>query len=191
MTQSLLPGEYRDLARLRVETRWCGYQQPEDFGYDFRDWVSPYTKTACRIGSIALVLQDWASADGLRGGPDPGIQEHGRTLGLRTNRVLESLLGRVLGLTLAEVYATNAFPFIKRGAMSSALPLADVVRAVRLFAAAELQIAQPRIVVAVGAVAHKALSRAGIASVHVPHPAARIGAIDAHELVWRRVLGRL
>jgi hypothetical protein len=83
---------------------------PEDFGYDFRDWVSPYTKTACRLGSVAVVLQDWASADGLRAGPDPEVQEYGRTRGLRTNRMLEALLGRVFGLTLAEVYATNAFP---------------------------------------------------------------------------------
>src|SRR5688572_33045549 len=98
-----LPSAYAELARSRVEARWPGYQQPEDFGYDFRDWVSPYTKTACTLGGIALVLQDWASADGLRGGPVPDIQEYGRTRGLRTNRLLESLLGRVFGLALADV----------------------------------------------------------------------------------------
>ena len=110
----------RELAQSRVQARWPGYQQPEDFGYDFRDWVSPYTKPACTLGGIALVLQDWASADGLRGGPVPDIQEYGRTRGLRTNKVLESLLDRV-SLALADVYATNAFPFIKRGGMSNAM----------------------------------------------------------------------
>lgn len=190
MAHSEMPKQYRDLARLRGETRWPGYQQPEDFGYDFREWVSPYTKTACRIGSVALVLQDWASADGLRGGPDPTIQKYGRTLGLRTNKVLEALLSCVLGLTLAEVYATNAFPFVKPGAMSSALPSADVVRAVRMFAAVELEIARPTTVIAVGVAAHSALSRAGITSIPVPHPAARIGAISKHELAWRKALGR-
>jgi uracil-DNA glycosylase len=188
VSQTPLPKEYRDLAELRASTRWPAYQQPEDFGYDFRDWVSPYTKTACRLGSVAVVLQDWASADGLRAGPDPDVQEYGRTPGLRTNRMLEALLGRVFGLTLAEVYATNAFPFVKSGAMSSALPLADVVQAVRLFAAAELVIARPTIVVAAGALAHSALSRVGVASVRVPHPAARIGTIGAHELAWRTAL---
>src|SRR4051812_22739203 len=118
VARASLPKEYRDLALLRVQTRWPGYQQPEDFGYDFREWVSPYTKTACALGGIALVLQDWASADGLYGGPDPDIQEYGRSRGLRTNKVLELLLRRVLGLALADVYATNAFPFIKPGGMS-------------------------------------------------------------------------
>ena len=163
-----LPKEYRDLAKLRVETRWPDYQQPEDFGYDFRDWVSPYTKTACRLGSVAVVLQDWASADGLRGGPDADIQQYGRTPRLRTNRMLDSLLRRVFGLSLPEVYATNAFPFVKRGAMSNPVPLVDVVKAVQLSAATELAIARPTVVVAAGAAAHSALSRVGIAGVRVP-----------------------
>ena len=186
-----LPPEYSELARSRVQARWPGYQQPEDFGYDFRDWVSPYTKTACTLGGIALVLQDWASADALRGGPVPDIQEYGRTRGLRTNKVLESLLDRVFGLALADVYATNAFPFIKRGGMSNAIPFGDVVKAVRLFAAAELAIVRPTMVIAVGAVAHAALERVGISSIRVPHPAARIGNGGAHELAWRKALGRM
>jgi hypothetical protein len=136
-------------------------------------------------------LQDWASADGLRGGPVPDIQEYGRTRGLRTNKVMESLLGRVFGLALADGYATNAFPFIKRGGMSSALPFGDVVKAVRLFAAAELAIVRPTMVMAVGAVAHAALERVGISSIRVPHPAARIGNGGAHELAWRKALGRM
>lgn len=189
VTRGSLPPAYAELARSRVQARWPGYQQPEDFGYDFRDWVSPYTKTACTLGGIALVLQDWASADGLRGGPVPDIQEYGRTRGLRTNKLLESLLGRVFGLALADVYATNAFPFIKRGDMSSALPFGDVVKAVRLFAAAELEIVRPTMVVAVGAVAHEALERVGISSIRVPHPAARIGNGGAHELAWRKAFG--
>ena len=190
LTRTSLPNQYRDLARKRVETRWTGYQQPEDFGYDFREWVSPYTKTACRTGGIALVLQDWASADGLRGKHDPDIQEYGRTPGLRTNKRLELLLDRVFGLALADVYATNAFPFIKPGGMSTAIPVGDVVRAVQLFEAAELAMVQPTMVLAVGALAHAALTRVGITSINVPHPAARIGNSEAHELAWRKALGR-
>jgi uracil-DNA glycosylase len=191
IARASLPPAYSELARSRVQARWPGYQQPEDFGYDFRDWVSPYTKTACTLGGIALVLQDWASADGLRGGPVPDIQEYGRTRGLRTNKVLASVLGRVFGLALADVYATNAFPFVKRGNMSSDLLFGDVVKAVRLFAAAELAIVRPTMVIAVGAVAHAALERVGIASLRVPHSAARIGNAGAHELAWRKALGRM
>jgi hypothetical protein len=60
------------------------------------------------------------------------------------------------------VYATNAFPFIKRGGMSSALPFGDVVKAVRLFAAAEFAIVRPTMVIAVGAVAHAACRLTGL-----------------------------
>lgn len=186
-----LPKEYRELARSRVQTRWPGYQQPEDFGYDFREWVSPYTKTARTLGGIALVLQDWASADGLRGGPDPDIQEYGRTRGLRTNKLLELVLDSIFGLALADVYVTNAFPFIKPGGMSSAIPARDVVQAVQLFAAVELAMVQPTMVLAVGAAAQAALERAGIGSIRVPHPAARIGNAEAHESAWRKALGQL
>jgi len=191
VAQASLPPGYSELARSRVQARWPGYQQPEDFGYDFRDWVSPYTKTACTLGGIALVLQDWASADGLRGGPVPEIQEYGRKPGLRTNELLESLLARVFGLKLADVYATNAFPFIKPGSMSSGIPFGDIVRAVRLFAAAELAIVRPTMVIAVGVVAHSALERVAISSIRVPHPAARIGDSGAHELAWRKALDRM
>jgi hypothetical protein len=191
VVRASLPREYRELALSRVQAQWPGYQQPEDFGYDFREWVSPYTRTACAIGGIALVLQGWASADWLWGGPDSDIQEYGRSRRLPTNQLLELLLGRVLGLALADVYATNAFPFIKPGGMSSAIPAGDVVRAVQLFAVVELSMVQPTLVLAVGAVAHAALGRVGITSIRVPHPAARIGSADAHELAWRKALGQL
>lgn len=128
----------------------------------------------------------------MHGGPVPDIQEYGRTRGLRTNKLLASLLGRVFGLALADVYATNAFPFIKRGGMSSALPFVHVVKAVRLFAAAELAIVRPTIVncCRFGCI-YAALERVGISSIRVPHPAARIGDGGAHELAWRKAVGRM
>jgi hypothetical protein len=129
----MMPKAYLDLANERVNTRWPGYAQPEDFGYDFREWVSPYTKGAHTLGGIAVVLQDWSSSDTLRAPIDPSIQEHGRTLGLRTNRILEALLLRLFGATLADVYATNAFPFIKQGGISKGIPRSDVIAAARLF----------------------------------------------------------
>jgi uracil-DNA glycosylase len=75
--------------------------------------------------------------------------------------------------------------------MSNAIPFGDVVKAVRLFAAAELAIVRPTMVIAVGAVAHAAVERVGISSIRVPHPAARIGNVGAHELAWRKALGRM
>lgn len=179
---------YLELARARVDARWHGYAQPEDFGYDFREWVSPYTKGAHALGGVALVLQDWSSVDVLRNGPDPDVQRYGRTVGLRTNRILEGLLARVLGLSLADVYATNVFPFVKAGAISSRLPRRDVVRAARLFAGPELELANPSLTLALGRMPYEVLKKVGIPCLRLPHPAARIGDLATQARIWEEVL---
>lgn len=165
--------DYLALAAKRVATVWPPFQQPEDFGYDFRSWVSPYTKGANTIGGIAIVLQDWASADGLAEGPDPDVQRYGRTRSLLTNKRLEDALLAATGLSLQDVYATNAFPFIKPGGMSSGLRIKDITQAVQQFTKTELELARPTVVVSLGVLTHRALTRAGINSIHLPHPAAR------------------
>ena len=180
---------YLQLARKRADTDWAPYLQPEDFGYDFREWVSPYTKSAHTVGGTLLILQDWASADGLAGGINPVIQHHGRIPTLLTNKRLDEVLRRVLKCGIADVYVTNAFPFIKPGGMSANIPLRDMLRAIREFTVRELELAQPSRVIALGSLTHRALSRAGIDALHVPHPAARGMTIDSYTETWRSALG--
>ena len=180
--------EYLALAKQRAETTCSPHKQPEDFGSDFRRWVSPYTKGAHRIGGVAIVLQDWASADGLSREPDPDIQLYGRTPKLLTNVRLELLLRSVLGLRLSDVYATNAFPFVKAGGMSAAIPMGDVHSAASRFLTTELNMANPTVVLALGAVAHSALLGCHVPCIRVPHPAARIGPVGQHEAAWRVAL---
>ena len=61
----------QQLARERCGLRVQGFGHPEDFPkpdrkYDFRDFVTPYTKGAGQVDSeIMIVLQDWSSADKL------------------------------------------------------------------------------------------------------------------------------
>ena len=179
--------EYLALAAERAEAKCAPHLQPEMFKYDFRSWVSPYTKSANRSGGFAFVLQDWASEDGLRDF-NPAIQTHGRTPKLLTNMRLEALLGRVLGVSLAEVYVTNAFPFVKKGTMSGALPMHDVRDAARTFLARELQLTKPTQVFALGAVAQVALDTCKVPYIRLPHPAARIGGLHKHEDAWRSAL---
>lgn len=182
--------DYSKLARRRVETVWEPYLQPEDFGYDFREWVSPYTKSAHATDSIAIVLQDWASADGISDGFEPEIQKHGRKPNLATNKRLDTVLHRVLGLSIGDVYVTNAFPFIKPGGMSSNLTLRDVTKAVSSFAAQELELAKPKMILALGSLTAKALKRAGVDATHLPHPMIRGTSLDAYEEIWRSTLQR-
>lgn len=179
---------YQELAQARASTRYLDYGQPEDFGYDFRQWVSPYTKGAHATGSVAIILQDWAGADLLAKGVDPVIQACGRAPSIKTNVYLEQLVKRTLGLTLDGTYVTNAFPYIKSGSMSSALPIEHVRYTVERFTKPELSLAEPRMVLALGRQVSASLRRAGVAHIELPHPAARIGNLDAHEKRWRDAL---
>jgi restriction system protein len=178
---------YLELAAKRVATRWPPFRQPEDFGYDFREWVSPYTKSAHASGSLAIVLQDWSGTDMLEAEFDPEVQQYGRKPTLKTNRFLDSLLDRVLGLQIGDVYVTNVFPFVKPGSISAGIGLRNLVKSAETFAVHELRLAQPTQVVALGSHTHAALTRAGVPAVALPHPAARGLSLDAHAKRWREV----
>jgi hypothetical protein len=184
-----MPSGYQSLAYERASKRFLDYMQPEDFGYDFRDWVSPYTKGAHAFGTIALVLQDWSSSEVLGRGVDPEVQAIGRMARLKTNRYLETLLEKIFGLHLSGTYVTNAFPYIKQGSISAPVPTEHVVQTVDRFTRHELEIVRPKRIIALGALAGRSLARSGIDCTEVPHPAARIGGLDAHEAIWRQRLG--
>ncbi len=179
---------YKELAALRVRSTPRGFLQPESFGYNFRDWVSPYTKGACKPHGIAIVLQDWASEGGLLGPRNPRIEALGRDPDRITNQRLEALLSTIFGTSLREVYATNVFPFVKPGGMSASIPQALVYRTAQTFTVPELTIARPTMVLALGKLAQRALHKAGIACVDLPHPAARRLDLAGHERIWRSAL---
>jgi restriction system protein len=102
---------YSELAEKRLRANWavnrkntsekCFYKQPEDYGYDFRGFVSPYTKSAGNTNAdIFLTLQDWASHDALTQAVDPDIQRYGHDPKRVTNKRLKELLMRVFGVRL-------------------------------------------------------------------------------------------
>ena len=183
-----MPTAYRALALERIKSVPENYFQPEDFGYQFDEWVSPYTKGAHTLGSIAIVLQDWLGAEALTGPPNPDIQQFGRDRTRKTNKYLEELLSRIFELSITDVYVTNVFPFIKPGKNSSNISLPLMVNTARRFTKRELEIVNPKIVLAMGSKTHKALIRAGVDCYHLSHPARRGMNVDAHEKEWRQTL---
>lgn len=185
----MLPAAYRALALKRSSTRFNGYKQPEDFGYDFREWVSPYTKGAHMMGHIALVLQDWSSEDTLKAGVNPDVLELGRTRTLRTNIRLERLLRSILGISFEETYTTNIFPFIKPGGISASIPKRDVLQTARTFAKLELEIVNPTKILALGKVPSSVMQEIGVKCVCLPHPAHRGYSFEEHQRIWDRLLG--
>jgi restriction system protein len=106
-----------------------------------------------------VLLQDWSSDERLRGPLDPAAQELGRMPELPTNRRLEGLLREHFGLALSDIYATNLFPFVKLGSMTSRIPMSDLVRAAREYALPQIEILDPAIVVCLGKTCFNALRK--------------------------------
>ena len=102
------------------------------------------------------------------------VERYGHDPGLRTNVKLKSLLHRYLGLRLENTYGTNLFPFIKQGHISARIPASDLARAAREFALPQIEIVNPRVVLALGRRTSDVLRHAGAEIVALPHPAARI-----------------
>lgn len=162
--------QLRQLALRRRNTRWRGYHQIGDFhdGVYDGDHVSPYTKGAQNPDAAVLILlQDWSSSDHLAGPLDRNAIEFGRTPSLPTNRNLVQLLDRFFGLALSDTYATNLFPFIKPGPMNARVRRKDLVAAAREFAAPQVSIVQPQIVVCLGLETFRAMQRS---EGHPPSP---------------------
>jgi uracil-DNA glycosylase len=142
----------RRLAAKRAADSW-GYKNLADFhgGAHECAFVSPYTKSAGNVASdIVVMLQDWASEEGLSGPLIADSLRLGYTPNVGTDINLIRLLGEHFKVALGDVYATNLFPFIKRGGMSSAIPRKDLVRAAKAFGWPQIEAIRPRLVIALG-----------------------------------------
>lgn len=119
-----------------------GYKRLADYGSDFECcYVSPYSKGAHNYDAdVMILLQDWSSDDALQRSSGPS--ELGRDRNLPTNKTLERLL--------EDTYATNLFPFIKKGGLSSRIPFKDLVLAAEEFALPQIRIVAPRLVICLG-----------------------------------------
>jgi uracil-DNA glycosylase len=160
-----------DLAHKRQMSRWPGYKplaEYHDGAYEC-DLVSPYTKAAGNIdAAVMILLQDWSSDDRLSGELDSCAATLGLTPSLPTNRNLDRLLKVHFGLSLRETYATNLFPFIKPGKLSSAIRGRDLQRAAREFAIPQIDIVLPRLVICLGLETFNALRTALAIGIEAP-----------------------
>lgn len=142
----------QDQLALLVEARKEPFKQYRRLG-DYPgfecDFVSPYSKGAHNLhADVMLLLQDWSSDEALSRSKGPS--EHGRDPDLPTNRNLDSLLKAAFGLQTSDTYATNLFPYIKLGGLSSRIPFEDLVYAAKMFALPQVQVVAPKLVVCLG-----------------------------------------
>ena len=155
--------ELLKLAKLRQATRWPGYNCIGDYhgGAYECEFVSPYTKTAGNVDAEVLVLlQDWSSDESLKEPLCAETAKLGHTPHLLTNRNLTRLLNQTFGLQLSDIYATNLFPFVKRGGMSASISQTDLIEAAKQFALLEIRIVNPKLVICLGLVTFNALRQA-------------------------------
>jgi restriction system protein len=175
------------VARKRRSVRWDGYGQIGDYhnGAYECDFVSPYTKTAGNVDAgVMILLQDWSSHERLSGPLDREAVRSGHTPCLATNKNLVRLLRDSFGLELRDVYGTNLFPFIKKGGLSSRIPLGDMTRAALEFGLPQIRIIRPRLVVCIGLQTFNGIRRAcGMESLDLPTAIASPFSLDSSR-VW-------
>ena len=143
----------RALVQKRRESRYDGHGQIGDYHHGVYecDWVSPYSKSAGNLeADLMILLQDWASDEVLSGPILQARVELGHDPDRITNRRLKKLLLEHLELSLQQVYATNLFPFVKRGSQNAKISRRDLIRAANEFALPQIEIVQPRFVVCLG-----------------------------------------
>ena len=151
-----------ELARHRRENVPPGYRGIGEYhsGAYECDFVSPYTKSAQNLDAdVMLVLQDWCSDRFLRKPVDSELVSLGHKPQLRTNRKLKKLLDTCLGTGLERTYATNLFPFIKPGAMSTRVPARALTEAASSYTVPEIELVEPEFVVCLGWDVYRAIRR--------------------------------
>lgn len=113
--------------------------------------VVPWTKSASNVDAdLMIVAQDWASEDFLNGPFNADMASFGYDKRLPTNRKLFELLDKQLGMSFSSTYATDVFPFVKRGNMSARIPFSLLVSAARDFCIPQIKIVNPKVTVCLG-----------------------------------------
>lgn len=151
------------LAKKRQSTRWPGYTDIGDYHHGAYEClhVSPYTKAAGNVDAkVMVMLQDWTSHDVIIRELDPFVVKNGYTENFPTNKKLKMLLKEHFGLSLSDTYATNLFPFVKPGGISTPINRLDLLRAAKEFVLPQIEIVQPVIVICLGLVTFNALREA-------------------------------
>jgi uracil-DNA glycosylase len=141
------------LAKKRRRDSIQGYCRLSDFhgGYYECCFVSPWTKSAYNVDADVMLLgQDWSSSDNLNRPRCPEQRKIGQTWNLPTNRRLRDFLEQHMQLDFCKTYATNVFPFIKKGAVSARIKPIDMHYCAKEYAVPEMEIVAPKMAICLG-----------------------------------------
>ncbi len=153
----------KNLAIKRKNAVLIGCKNVQEFQngkFDTEFNVSPWTNSAKNVDAdLMLIGQDWASADWLN---DPANLEYaslGRNPNLETNKNIDKYL-KLFGLEFSDIYATNAFVFIKHGKMSGAISDKIFNDCVVNYTIPQIEIVKPKMVICLGAKTLNAVRKA-------------------------------
>jgi len=153
-----------ELSRQRRSARLEGYACIGDFhnGLYECDHISPWTKSGCNMDADIMVIgQDWSSSEVLAADPpDSSTVKLGFNPKFPTNKNLNMLLERHFGVTRAECYLTNLFPFIKSGNATASIKMRDMAYCAKWYTLEEIRIVSPKIAICLGLQTFKAMMRA-------------------------------
>ena len=188
-----LPDKTSRLAYLAQQRRSSGagtkqdgysfdYKRIEDFCPWLRDcpWVSPLALTANNVNSdLMIVGQDWAGERYLARRGNANRLGPGYDGKLRSNKTLAKLLTEAFDRKFGDVFATNAFVFVKPGGMSGSIPVADLRLSARTYTLQELAVVRPKLAICLGAATYNAFR-----NLHgLPFQLLRDASYDAPQLV--------
>ncbi|MDF0578914.1 uracil-DNA glycosylase family protein [Bradyrhizobium yuanmingense] len=153
----------------------------------------PWTKSACRLDADLMIIgQDWASEgylrrnDGAKQRADRALT--GQDAHLATNQNLKRLLASHFGLCFSQTYATNVLVFIKRGGISSNVPMKDLRACAVAYTLPQLEIVKPRMALCLGAKTFNSirsalgLGRLGWQDACIPSAHTRMGPTEIYGL---------
>lgn len=134
-----------------IKDFYCGAYESE--------WVSPYTKSASNLNAnVMVLLQDWASKEYLSKVFRPELVSLGQDPKLPTSKRLALLLEQHFDLKLSDTFATNLYPFIKCGSLSSAMTWQGLLMGAKQYALPQIEIVTPQVVICLGLNVFNALS---------------------------------
>lgn len=104
-----------------------------------------------------VIGQDWASEHFLMKPPNARQRDLGYDPDLQTNKIMTRLLREAFAREFKDVFATNAFVFVKPDNMSMRIPTVDLVRSSATYTLQEIRIVGPKMAVCLGGASYNAL----------------------------------
>jgi restriction system protein len=144
----------KNLATKRKNATLVGCKNVHEFQngkFDTEFNVSPWTNSAKNVDAdLMLIGQDWASEDWLNDPLNLQFASLGRNPNLETNKNIDKYL-KFFDLQFQDIYATNAFVFIKQGQMSSAISDKIFYECVVNYSIPQIEIVRPKMIICLGA----------------------------------------